>query len=330
MPQQDKKTASPNVDSGTLDQPDDLEVVFAEARRAGQGAPAKSKKFRTVNEGFHEFRNQLVPKYTESEIASATMHKIEACLKQAFDLSFVAPYGSRGHGTNVRNFSAIDSFAVIPKSALFEDSEKSLEKVRDALKQQFPDAYITEGRPVVAIPFGERRSEQHHIVPSFQVGTEGEFDLFAVPAPREQWIHICPAAHSAWLSDLNDTLNTNLKDFIRVVKAWSYFNDDIVWRYYLELCAADYLKNDSQIVYSRDLSRFFSYLANRELAPFEDTAGCNTPVYGTSIADRDTALAFIQTTCEMSEKAVSCEQRGNIPDAFYWWRKIFDWQFTSF
>ena len=308
---------------------EDNEVVWKD-REPAQKENARKKEPRTVAAGFAEFRKQLVPKYTESDIASATLHKIEKSLKRAFDLSFVAPYGSRGHGTNVQGFSAIDTFAVVPKKELFENSDKSLEKFKDALVQKFPDVLITEGRPVVVIPFGERRSEQYHIVPSYHAGLKGENDLFAVPAPRSRWVHICPAAHSIWLAGLNDTLSANLKDFIRIVKAWSYYNDDVVWRYYLELCAADYLKNDSGVVYSRDLCRFFTYLANRELAPFEDTEGCDQPVYGTCFADRENVMEFIRNTEVMAKRALNCEQRGNVADAFYWWRKIFDWRFASY
>jgi len=330
MSQLDERTRSRDGGKIIREQSDGLEVVISSTHTDLQTAREKLKKVRGINEGFEEFRNQLVPKYTESEAASATMHKIETCLKQAFDLSFVAPYGSRGHGTNVQGFSAIDTFAVVPKNEIFENSEKSLEKFRDVLAEKFPNVFITKGRPVIAIPFGERRSEHHHVVPSFNAGTKGEHDVFAIPAPLGRWVNICPAAHSIWLTELNNTLNANLKDFIRVVKAWSFYNNDIVWRYYLELCAADYLKNDSDIVYSRDLCRFFTYLANRELAPFEDTAGCDQPVYATSIADRDSAMAFIRRTEEMAKFALNCEQRGNVADAFYWWRKIFDWRFTSF
>lgn len=285
---------------------------------------------RTVAAGFDEFCERLVPRYTESGEAAATLQAIEKRLSSTFDVAFMAPYGSRGHGTNVQDFSAIDSFVVLPTSDLYEDSAKSLKLFCDCLAPILPGTHITEGRPVVAIPFGSRASEQHHVVPAFLNGTRGEHDLFSIPAPRGRWIDVCPAAHSIWINTLDATLNKNLKKFIRVVKAWSHYNDGIVWRYYLELCAADYLKNDAAIVYSRDLHNFFRYLADRKLAPFENTEGCTEPVYGTSRADRDTAIAFIQSTLAMAGKALECEQRGNTADAFYWWRKIFDWRFAAF
>jgi hypothetical protein len=310
--------------------PEDDEVIWRDRIDPLTPESLRPHEPRTVAAGFAEFRERLVPKYTESETAVATLQVIERCLRQAFDVAFVAPYGSRGHGTNVRGFSAIDSFAVIPTSDLYEDSGKSLQHFHKALASRLPDAFVTGGRPVVAVPFGARPSERHHVVPAFHRGARGDHDLFAVPAPRSRWITISPGAHSNWINELDRTLNNNLKSFIRVVKAWSYYNEDVVWRYYLELCAADYLKNDSEVAYSHDLCRFFDYLADRELAPFESTEGCDEPVYGTSIADRESALARIRATAAMAKKARECEQKGNVPDAFYWWRKIFDWRFAAF
>jgi len=305
-------------------------VIWRTSEPKPAEAPVRKPVPRTVAAGFAEFCERLVPKYTESEEAAATLQAIEKRLAGTFNVTFMAPYGSRGHGTNVRGLSAIDSFVVMPTADLYEDSEKSLKFFRDCLAPVLPGTHITEGRPVVAVPFGTRPSEQHHVVPAFLNGTREGHDMFSIPAPRGRWVDICPAAHSIWINELDTTLNKNLKKFIRVVKAWSHYNDGIVWRYYLELCAADYLKKDSAIVYSRDLHNFFRYLADRKLAPFENTQGCAEPVYGTSRAHRDTAIAFIQSTLAMAEKALECEQRGNTADAFYWWRKIFDWRFAAF
>lgn len=294
------------------------------------GKPIKRHEPRTVEAGFAEFCERLVPKYSESEAAVSTLQTIEKCLRRKFNLAFVAPYGSRGHGTNVQGFSAIDNFAVMPSEELYENAGKSLKKVHDAISTALPGAFITDGRPVVAVPFGERPSERHHIVPAYYAGERDGHDLFAIPAPRDRWIKACPAAHSIWINELDRKLSNDLKSFIRIVKAWSYFNGDVVWRYYLEHCVADYLKHDRKIVYSRDLCSFFGYLANRELAPFENTVGSSDPVYGTSIAGRDAAMATIHATLKMAKKALACEQKDNVADAFYWWRKIFDWRFAAF
>ena len=285
---------------------------------------------RTVADGFSEFLEKLVSKKTDNDVADANMGIIESCLGTDLDLSYLAPYGSTGYGTNISHYSAVDCIAVIPKSRLFENSGESLAAMKKALEQKFPDAYITEGRPVLAIPFGKTSSERHHIVPAYRQGSSGDHDLIAVPAPSNRWVGICPAGHSVWINDMDRKLNHNLKPFIHMVKAWSYFNKNPIWSYYLELCVADFLKKDASIVYSTDLNNFFKYMLSRRLDPFEATEGCTEPVYGTSIADKPAAMDAIGQAVEFSEQARMWETRGNIHDAYYWWRKMFDWRFAAY
>lgn len=296
----------------------------------GQPEPAKTVKPRAMADGFAEFSASLVPEFAEYAAAEANLSVIEKLLTAHFDMSYLAPYGSTGHGANVTQYSAIDCFAVIPKSRLLENSGKSLDLIRDAIGETFPEAFVTEGRPVIAVPFGPARSERHHIVPAYQQGSDGEHDLFAIPAPGDRWVDICPAAHSVWINELDDNLNKNIKPFIRVVKAWNYFNAQPIWSYYLELCVADFLRKDANIIYSSDLRNFFAYLHKRGLEPFGNTPGCKELVYGTSIEGKNTALSAIGDAVTYSGKALACEEQGNIAEAYYWWRKMFDWRFAQF
>lgn len=290
----------------------------------------KPKTPRTVADGFAEFSDKLISKYTESDAAAANLGVIERCLETNFDMAYLAPYGSTGHGTNISHYSAVDCFAVIPKSRLLEKSGKSLDVMKEVFEKSFSGVYITEGRPVLVIPFGEAPSERHHIVPAYRQGSSGDHDLIAVPAPADRWVGICPAEHSIWINGMDQKLNKNLKPFIRIVKAWSHFNKNPVWSYFLELCVADFLKKDTNIVYSSDLTNFFKYMLSRRLDPFEATEGCTEPVYGTSIADKPAALDAIRQAVEFSEEACKWESRGNIHDAYYWWRKMFDWRFAAY
>ena len=203
---------------------------------------AKARTPRTVADGFAEFAGKLVPKYAKSEAAEANLAVIERQLETHYTMSYLAPYGSSGHGTNVREYSALDRFAVIPKSRLHEISGTSLVEICEVLQRKFPDAFVTEGWPVIAVPFGESLSERHHIVPAIFLGADGGHDNFSIPAPRDRWVSICPGAHSVCINKLDAELNNNFKPFIRMVKAWSYFNKQPIWSYYLELSVADFLQ----------------------------------------------------------------------------------------
>lgn len=285
---------------------------------------------RTVQQGFIELSNTLAPAYSEPENAAASLAVIERCLTSAFDMSYLAPYGSTGHGTQIPGYSAIDSLAVVDNARLFKESSRSLDTFREALSSEFPDAVVTGGRPVVAVPFGDTPGEQHRVVPAYLKGSQGEYDVYGIPAPRDRWIRACPAGHSAWLNALNDELGQNLKPFVRVIKAWNHYNGEPLWSFYLELCAADFLEKDSSIVYPVDVESFFWYMLKRRLAPFEDSHGSDEAVYGTAIADKEAAKEKLLIAANLAKQARTWEQRDNISEAFYSWRKLFNWQFPAY
>ena len=83
---------------------------------------AKPKSPRSVADGFAEFSEKLISTYSESDIAETNLNIIESCLNTNMDMTYLAPYGSIGHGTNVSEYSAVDCFAIIPKSRLILNS----------------------------------------------------------------------------------------------------------------------------------------------------------------------------------------------------------------
>lgn len=285
---------------------------------------------RAVSDGFEEFVERVTPEYAESANAEKNLVIIERCLTSQFKMDYMATYGSTGHGTNVNGYSPVDCFAVIDQSKLLEVSGDSLAEISTFLLEHLPDTAVTGGRPVVAVPFGKNRAEIHHVVPAYPKGKKGPHDIYGIPAPRDRWIDSCPGAHSEWINDLNDEMGRNLKPFIRVVKAWNFYNDAPIWSFYVELCVAEFLKSDSSIVYSVDLKNFFKYMVDKGLAPFEGSAGCTEPVYGTSQADKEIGLEKLKTALALAERARNAEVKGDIADAFYLWRKTFNWRFPAY
>jgi len=284
----------------------------------------------SVADGFKRLNAQLVPAFSDSDKAEKNFSAIERCLKSDFSMSYMVTFGSTGHGTNVAGYSGVDCFAVIRKLRLHEALSDSLSEIRQSLRKRFPDAAIVEGRPFISIPFGDSMCERHHVVPAFPTGSRDGHDVFGIPGPGGRWVDSCPGAHSAWINSLNDELGKNLKPFIRIVKSWNYSNDQPLWSFYLELCVSDFLKNDGSILYSFDMKNFFDYMVARNLAPFENAKGCAEPLYGTSIADKGAALAKLKTAVAQAGNARDCEARGEVADAYYWWRKLFNLNFPAY
>ena len=285
---------------------------------------------RCVQDGFEELLQRVTPLHADSEHAERNLRIIEDCLRKDFDMSYLATYGSTSHGTNIVDNSDIDCFAVIPKSRLYESVEKSLEEVKEALKKHFPDTFVTDGRPTVAIPFGNGSADNHQIIPAYPAGVKGDHEFYGVPAPSDRWINVSPGAHSAWINGIDDNLGKNFKRFIRVIKAWNSYNDDPLWSYYIELCVSEFLKSESSVVYSMDVKNFFQFMVEKDLAPIEGAAGSEEPVYGTSIANRDIARTKLALVAEQAAQAHKIEIKGDVPSAFYLWRKMFNWQYPAY
>lgn len=285
---------------------------------------------KTVDQGFKKLLGRIVPTYSESAEAEKNAAVIERRLKLEFDMAYMATFGSTGHGTHLAGYSAVDCFAVIPKSHLFEDSGKSLIKVRFAVSKDLPEANVVGGRPVVAVPFGDGPAQRHHIVPAFPNGKQDDHDVYGIPGPRDRWVSSCPAAHSIWVNKRDVALDRKLKPLIRLAKAWNVANGEPLWSYYLELCMAEFLNQESAVVYGVDLKNFFRYMALLRLAPFEASVGCDEPVYGTSVADRDAAYDKLVEAAEMSDRARDFELKGDIENAYFWWRKVFNYQFPTY
>lgn len=282
-----------------------------------------------VSEGFDALVESLVPPFSEPDNAEVNLSVIERCLKSEFDMKYLVTCGSTGHGTNVNGFSAIDCIAVIEKRHLLEDSGKSLIRIKDSLAKHFPEATITDGRPVVSIPFGDGSSDKHHIVPAYPVKKDAEYDYYGIPGPAARWIEACPGGHSAWVNGLNTEAEHRLKPFVRVVKAWNYFNGEPLWSFFLEVSALEFIKNRNPIVYSSDVMLFFTHLAKRFLDPIEQAKSSSELIYATSKADRDAALDRVRAAAQLARQARECEVKGDIADARYYWRKMFNWKSSN-
>lgn len=121
----------------------------------------------SVDQGFREFHNRLVASSTESEAAKNHRSSIGSCLQSHFGMTHFFRSGSFGTGTNIRNYSDVDYFAVIPIENLKDDSSNTLSEISDVLRNRFP---LTQGirvdSPAVVVPFGTDASEAVEVIPA--------------------------------------------------------------------------------------------------------------------------------------------------------------------
>jgi Second Messenger Oligonucleotide or Dinucleotide Synthetase domain len=287
---------------------------------------------KTLDEAFRTFHSWLTP--TAGETAAAKRHRasIEACLKSNFEITRFFRTGSFGNGTSIRGYSDVDYFASIPNKYLTQNSDSTLKKVWRALDNRFPDTGIGIRTPAVWVPFGDDNSESTDVVPAEYMGKKDDgYMIYDIADRSGGWMKTSPDAHTAYVSDINDNLNSKLKPLIRFAKAWKYYKRVPLYSFYLEMKIARYASEESSIIYSIDLKRIFRLLANEELSAMQDPTGVSGYIYPCfSDAMKDDALSKIETALSRAEKACDAENDDEIKDAFYWWDLLFDGEFPSY
>src|SRR5437867_963254 len=119
----------------------------------------------TVEAAFDQFLPSLATSQSETQSAASHRASIEARLRADFGLKTLFRTGSFGAGTNVRWFSDVDYFAVIPTANLKLNSGSSLTAVAESLRGRFPlTPNIRVHAPGVQVPFGDEGSEAVEVI----------------------------------------------------------------------------------------------------------------------------------------------------------------------
>src|SRR6185312_11070570 len=226
----------------------------------------------TVADAFDQFLPTLTTSFTETQSAASHRASIEARLQTDFGMKTMFRTGSFGAGTNVRYYSDVDYFAVIPTANLKANSASSLAAVAEALRARFPNTpNIRVNAPGVQVPFGVDGSETVEIIPVDETGkTRLGFRQFDIPDGFGGWIFSAPESHKAYVDDIDTTLYNKVKPLIRLVKAWKFYRNVPIKSFYLELRVAAYAKTEKTIVYSIDIKNVLAALWADQLADFPD------------------------------------------------------------
>lgn len=286
---------------------------------------------RTVPEGFREFHKRLTPSTVESAAAKRHRASIEACLKANFGLLRFFRSGSFGNGTSVRRFSDVDYFASLPTAELSTNSSSTLRRLSGALSARFPNTGVRVRTPAVVVPFGTDPAETTEVVPADLVDKSGGFHVYDIPDLGGAWRRAVPEGHNAYVTRLNKGLGYKAKPLIRFLKAWKYYRNVPISSFYLEMRAAHYLESESTIIYSLDLQRILRRLWDSQLASRQDPLGVAGYIdAASSPARKEDALSKLCTAMVRADKAREQEALGRIPDAFYWWRLLFNDAFPAY
>lgn len=284
---------------------------------------------RSVDEAFKELVGRLTPSSAEALSASRHRDSIKAKLESKFGMTSFPPTGSFGHGTSVRFRSDIDRFAVIPARNLWKSSNYTLQQVRKALLERFPNTEITVRSPAVVVPFGTGAAENHEIVPCYKNGSKNGFQVYAIPDRSNGYMNASPHAHNAWINSINKKLSGKAKTVMRLVKAWNYYNGEPIRSFYIELRVGQYLSDKSSVYEKYDVRGALKALSVKSLAFMQDPQGISGLVSPCSSATKSTALSKVNTALGRACKALEAEDKGQIDTAFYYWNLLFNNKFPG-
>lgn len=283
---------------------------------------------RTIDEGFRDFLTKLTPSSTETDAAKSHRASIEQCLDNNFDLRRFWRIGSFGNGTSISGYSDIDYMASL--GGLTQDSNYSLQKIKNALADRFPYTSVTVRCPAVKVPFGSLAKETTEVVPGDLMSTS-PYHVYDIPDCDGGWMKTSPDAHNAYVRRVNEMHGLKVKSLIRFIKAWKYYQDVPISSFYLEMRVAKYCEGESSIFYWLDIEYFLSLVLNANLPSLQDPAGISGYIRPcSSQANFDSTLSKLKTAVTRAQNANAAKKSDDIKTAFEWWDKFYAYNFPSY
>ncbi|MFF3725647.1 nucleotidyltransferase [Streptomyces erythrochromogenes] len=217
------------------------------------------------------YLNGLISKYTPSSsyFDAARTHRsaIQARLDTWLGVREMFESGSLKHGTGVWYYSDVDY--VVSLKGFRPTSTTALNRVRDALKDRYPNTTVRVSRPAVVCEFA-KGSETVEVVPAYDAVGGG----YWIPDPKTgDWMKSHPKDHNTYVNDVNKKHSGAAKKLARLAKAWKYKRSVPVSSCYLEMRAAKYADGESAWSLPVDLYQYLKNLRDIELAAMNDPTG---------------------------------------------------------
>lgn len=285
----------------------------------------------TVDQGFQVFLRRLVPLQSQRDAAVQHRASVENCLKNALNVGWFRETGSFAHGTGVRDHTDVDLFVCFSSSRP-GSSDTALNWVQDALKGRFPNTWIHRSRPAVVIEFAGG-DEAWEVIPAFLTnrGDTGVY-VYDIPGPSTGWIDSAPREHLNYVTEINqvEKIQGGAKKLARLAKAWKYYNNVPISSFYLEMRAAQYLKDEPSFVPVYDICRLLESLEGHGLASMNDpkrAAGRFSAC--SSEPNKNEALSKLNRGAKRARKALDAYRDGKTDDAFLYLDLLFGDRFPA-
>lgn len=235
--------------------------------------------------------------------------------------------GSLGKNTAIRPPSDVDVIFELPfaekiryDNYKYNGQSSLLQDVKNILEKTYSSTYIHGDGPVVVIEFDSYKVELN---PSIKT-SEGYF----VPITKDdgKWQLINPMAEKKELDMWDLITRGNVKNLIKIVKRWKYYNNVPIKSLALELLVTNFLstykyKNESFIYYDWMLRDFFKFLLSCKNKKIKLPNSYNTIELGSQWEYK----AKIAYQCAID--AIKYDKDGKKNLAIYEWKKLFGYYF---
>lgn len=286
---------------------------------------------RTVDQGFAEFLDRLVPTTAQREAGVSHRASVKGALESRLKVNTFFETGSFSHGTGVRNCSDIDVLVSLGADRP-GSSYTALTWVKDTLQQRFPATDVTIRRPAVVVNFAGGY-ETWEIIPGFLTGRGGSALVYDIPSPVTGggWIDAAPHEHLAYVKECNEQPGKgDAKALARLVKAWKYYCNVPVSSFYLEMRAAQHVKSIDTYIHVWDICLLLEKLRDHEFANMNDPSGA-AGRFGATSSDstRQEAISKVKTAASRARKALEAWRADDPSTAFYYFDLLFGGRFPA-
>lgn len=249
------------------------------------------------------YLNSLISKYTPSStyFDAARTHRsgIQARLDLWLGVREMFETGSLKHGTGVWFYSDVDYFVCL--KGFRPTPTTALNKVRDALRDRYPNTTVRVSQPAVVCEFA-KGDETVEVVPAYDDAVDGGY---WIPDPKTgEWMKSYPKHHNAYVNDANKKHSGAAKKLARLAKTWKYKRSVPVSSCYLEMRAAKYADGEPAWSLPIDIYQYLKHLRDIELAAMNDPTGLGSRFNAySSTSGKIEAISKLDTAVSRASKA---------------------------
>lgn len=294
----------------------------------------------TIEEAFRKFKSRLELNDKEQKNASARQTEVREYLDTKFEIDNSFLTGSYIRDTKTKPLKDIDIFFVLGDTEKHYRNEPPSNIIHDfylALEEKYGASAVREQARSVNVDFGvvvdaddntDYRVLSIDAVPAFALG-----DNYEIPDKGTgKWIKTNPKIHAAKAIQCHQAYSNEWKGLVRMVKYWNnnpkHGDKPVKPSFLIEVMAHECLTGGWQGSFEYEMQSFFSTLADRVEATWNDPAGLGPPISdGMDSSRKKRAKELLSAAGREVSLAINLTRQARNGEALKAWRNLFGSKF---